>query len=320
MNRRRFTTATALLAIAPAVVAQARKPVKIGMLNPSGSRAWGEALKDALADLGYREGAGATLEHRDWGNEEALPKRARELIEAKCDLVFAYGPEAPVRAMQNARPPMPVVFIAVDFDPVARGIVPDLRRPDRNTTGVYIPQGALVAKRFEVLREVAPKARNFLVMSDVHSRDQVAAARTAAEASGVRLTLVEFHKPPYDLHGAFETARKAKVQGVVKLASPAFHLRRDEIAELLLKHRLPAVGSSVQQAEAGYLMTLGPDTRKTTQRAARIANRILKGAKAADIPVEQADEVVLTLNAKIAKALGVTIPESIRARATRVVE
>jgi putative ABC transport system substrate-binding protein len=324
MRRRRFL-ATLALAAAPSVLAQARKPVKIGILFPSPQSripgTWSAALLSALEEFGYREGAGLTLEYRDWGsNVEALPKLARELIAAKCDLMFALGPELPARALQDARSPAPIVFVAVDYDPIERGLVRSLRQPDRNTTGVYVPQNALVAKRFEVLREVVPKARNFLVMSDVHSRDQVAAARTAAEASGVRLTLVEFHQPPYDFQGAFETARKAKVQGVVQLASPGFHLRRDEISELLLKHRLPAVGSNVQQAEAGYLLTVGPDINKTTQRAARIAVRIFKGAKPAEIPVEQADEVDLTINAKTAKALGMKMPESVLARATRIVQ
>jgi putative ABC transport system substrate-binding protein len=322
MKRRDLLLAGALGAIMPAAVAQARKAVRIGMLGPTARQrsVYVGALVQSLADLGYRDGAGMTLEYRaSEGIAERYPDQARELIELKCDLIYALGPEAPARALQDARSPAPIVFLAVDYDPLEKGIVASLRQPDRNTTGIYIPQAALVVKRMEILRELLPRARSFLVLADVFSKDQVRPVRAAAEAAGIRLTVIEFTDHPYDFASAFEAGRKAKVEGMIGLASPVFPQRREEIVALLAKHRLPAVGSNPLQVEAGYLLTLGPHIGKTTRRAAEIGARILKGAKPSEIPVEQADEFELTVNAKTAKMLGVKIPESIMARATRII-
>ena len=323
-SRRQFVFAGALSAIAPVCFAQKRpaKQFRIGILHPApiSDAPTAVAVLERLAELGYRDGAGMKLEYRAGGDAvEGYPKAARELVEARCDVVLAIGPEVTVRALQEARGAMPIVFIAIDYDPVEKGIVANLRHPDRNTTGVYVPQNALVAKRFELLREALPRARNFLVFSDVYSRDQVAAAQAAAQASDVRMTLVEFSNPPYDFAPAFAAARKARADGMVTLASPVLFARRDELAALLLKHRLPAIGSTAGQAVAGYLFSLGPDQVKTTRRAAQIAVRVLKGAKPADTPVEQADEFELAINAKTARALGVKIPESVLVRATRII-
>jgi putative ABC transport system substrate-binding protein len=300
------------------------KQFRIGILHPlplSGGAATAVGLLERLAELGYRDGGTMKLEYRVGGDTlDGYPKAARELVDAKCDVVFAIGPEATVRALQDARGPMPIVFIAIDYDPVEKGIVANLRQPDRSTTGIFVPQNALVAKRFEVLREALPRARNFLVLSDVHSRDQVAAAQAAAEASGVRMTLIEFSNPPYDFAPAFAAARKARADGMVVLNSPVFFPRQEELAALQIKHRLPAIVGSSTSAAAGYLFGLAPDPVKTTRRAAQIAVRILKGAKPADIPVEQADQFELVVNLKTAKALGVKIPSSVMARATRLIE
>jgi putative ABC transport system substrate-binding protein len=323
MKRRRFLTASVLSAIAPATLAQPRKSLRIGMLGPTALQrsVYVGALVQSLADLGYRDGAGMTLEYRaSDGIAERYPKQARELIELKCDLIYALGPEAPARALQDARSPVPIVFLAVDYDPLEKGIVASLRQPDRNTTGIYVPQAALVVKRMEILREVLPRARSFLVLADVFSKDQLRPVRVVADAAGIRLTIVEFTDYPYDLESAFEAGRKAKVDGMIGLASPVFPQRRDEIVALLAKHRLPAIGSNPLQVEAGYLLTLGPHVGKTTRRAAEIGVRILKGAKPSEIPVEQADEFELTVNAKTARALELKIPESVLARATRIVQ
>jgi ABC-type uncharacterized transport system substrate-binding protein len=329
-TRRRFLRASTLAACFPSLAlvqlsaarAQARQ-FRIGILHPAPitDAPGAMAVLERLAELGYRDGAGMRLEYRAGGDTiDGYPKAARELVEAKCDVIFAIGPEVTVRALQDARGSMPIVFYAIDYDPLAKGIVGNLRQPDRNTTGVYVPQNALVAKRVELLREALPRARTFVVFSDVHSRDQVAAAQTAAEASGVRMTLVEFSNPPYDFAPAFAAARKMRADGMVNLASPVLYGRRAELSALLLKYRLPAIGTNPGQAVAGYLFTLGPDSVKTTRRAAQMAVRILKGAKPADIPVEQADEFELAVNVKTAKALGVNIPSSVMARATRLIE
>jgi len=303
------------------VLAQA-KAVRVGILGPSAvaKSVYAGALVRALEDLGYRDGSGMILEYRTAdGIAERYPKQARELIERKCDLIYALGPEAPARALQDARSTIPIVILAIDYDPLEKGIIGNLRRPDRNTTGVYVPQGELGVKRLEILRELLPRARSFLVLSDGFARDQLGPLRAAADTAGISLTVVQFNDHPYDFEAAFETGRKARVEGLIGLASPVFPQRRKEIVALLEKHRLPAIGSNPLQVEAGYLLALGPDVGKITRRAAEIGVRILKGTKTADIPVEQADQFVLAINAKTARSLALKIPESVRARAVRVV-
>lgn len=317
MRRRTFLMAAVL---ATATARAQAKQARIGILHPlpRGPNAiTALAILERLAELGYREGAAMKVEYRAGGND--YPKAARELVDAGCDVFFAIGPEAAVTALQDARAPAPIVFYAVDYDPVAKRIVANLRRPDRNTTGIFVPQNALVGKRFELLRELLPHARNFLVLSDVHSRDQVVPARAAAEASGVRMTLVELSNPPYDFAPAFAAARKERADGMVVLNSPVFFARGKELAALQLEHRLPAVGGRLPWVEAGFVVGLAEDLHKATRRAAQMALRVLKGAKPADIPVEQADEFEMAINAKTAKALGVKVPESVLARATRIV-
>jgi putative ABC transport system substrate-binding protein len=321
MKRRMFVIAGALAGIAPIAFAQARRTVRIGMFGPAnpGRSPWSRALLKALAEAGYPEGSGTILEHRIPRAIADYPKHARELIELKCDLIYALGPEAPARALQDLRSSAPIVFLAIDYNPVEKGIVASLRKPDRNTTGVYVPQAELVVKRMEILREFLPRARSFLVLVDTFSKDQLPPLRAAAQAAGIRLTTVEFTDDAYDFGAAFETGRKAKIEGLIGLASPIFAQRSKEIVALLAKHRLAAVGSNPLQIEAGYLITLGPHIGKTTRRAAQIGARVLQGVKPSDIPVEQADEFELAINTKAATALGLSIPESVRLRATRIV-
>ena len=322
MRRREFLLASALGAIAPASAFAQARPARVGMLSarPLADSFYAGPIVRRLAELGYRDGAGMHLEFRSGdGIAERYPKLARELIEAKCDLIFVIGPEAPVRALQIAGAPVPIVFLAVDYDPLEKGIVSSLSKPDRNTTGAYIPQNALVAKRVEIMREIVPAARRFLVFADVFTLDQMRAARKAADLTGVQLTVVEFSKPPYDLAAGFERGRKDKVEGYIALASAALAARTADMTALLLKYKLPGAGTSRAWAESGFLFSFGPDVGKVTRRVAELGARILKGARPVDIPVEQADEFELVINAKTARALGVKIPESVLARATRIV-
>ncbi len=137
-----------------------------------------------LGELGYREGAGMILEFRSAdGFADRYPKQARELIALKCDLIFVVGPELPVQTLRDAHSPVPVVFLAIDYDPLEKRVVTSLSRPDSNITGVYVPQGALAAKRLEIMREVVPTARRFLVLADVFSKDQLEAVRRTANAA-----------------------------------------------------------------------------------------------------------------------------------------
>jgi ABC-type uncharacterized transport system substrate-binding protein len=318
MKRRDVLLTSALGATVPFKVFAQSRPAKIGLLGsrPLAESVYAEGIVRGFADLGYRD-----IEFRSAdGFADRYPKLARELIDLKCSVIVAYGPEQPARALQDARSPVPVVILAVDYDPVEKAIIANLRKPDRNTTGVYLPQNQMLAKRIEIMREILPAARRFLVLADIFSKDQVAAARSAAEAARVDLTLIEFATQPYDYPGAFDTARKKGAEALVTLSSPVFATDAAALSALALTHRVPSIGALVQQAETGFLLSFNADPAKATRRVAEIGVRILNGAKPEEIPVEQADEFELAVNARTAKALGVRIPESVLARATRIVQ
>jgi len=321
-TRRQFLLASAVGATYSHVVVAQTRPAKVGMLlaRPLNESLYARGIVQRLGELGYREKAGMVLEHRSAdGIAERFPKLARELIDARCDVIFAVGPEQAARALQNAAAPV-VVFLAVDYDPLEKGIITSLSRPDRNTTGLYIPQGLLAAKRLEIMREILPGARRFLVLSDVFSKDLVPAVRSAAAAAGIQLTVIEFDRSPYDFVAAFEAARQAQVDGLIGIPSPVFATRGAEIGALLNQYRLPSAGSAASVIPAGFLFGYSEDTLKVSRRAAEVGAKILKGTKPSDIPVEQADEFVLVINATAARSLGVKVPESVLARATKIVQ
>jgi putative ABC transport system substrate-binding protein len=319
VSRRQVLIAGALTAFGtPYAAAQARLP-KVGMLSgrPLVQSVYATPVIRRLAELGYSDGKSMILAYRSTdGAIERYLVQARELIDLRCDVIFTIGSEDPVLVLKKLRSPIPTVFLAGDFDPLERKIVKSLARPDGNMTGVYAPQGVLVAKRLEVLREIVPGARRFLVLSDEFSRVHVAAARKAAAAAGVQVTITDFSTRPYRYSETFDAALQQGVQGVVLMNSPVFGENIAEINALMVKHRLPSVGSSYP----GIMLRYHANVDKFGARAAEIGVRILKGEKPENIPVEQESEYILGINAKLAASMGVKIPESVMARATRIVQ
>jgi putative ABC transport system substrate-binding protein len=319
-SRRRFIELCVLGGAAPCAFAQAQR-VKVGILSPRplATSFFTSAVVQRLSELGYRQGANMVLEYRSADDEAArfLPL-ARELVEARCDIVFAIGPEAAVMALRRARASMPVVFYANEYDPLAKGIVQSLARPEGNFTGVYVPQDALVAKRVELMRETIPSVRHFLTFSDGFTGNQLPVARKAVASVGARLTAVELTNQPYDFVGGFEVGRKAGADAFLMLSSPSFATHFASMLALIEKHRLPAVGNLVF-SERGLLLGYGPHPTKGSRRVAELGAKILEGTKPANLPVEQDDQFELVVNATAAKALDVTLPESVRVRAVRIV-
>jgi putative ABC transport system substrate-binding protein len=317
-TRRQFLLAGALGALGvPHGRAQPR-PARVGMLTPRAKSFFAPTVIRRLAELGYREGSRMVLEYRHAdGVVERFPLLARELISLKCDLIFAIGPEHAARALRDAPSPVPVVFLAVDYDPLEKGIIASLARPGGNLTGVYALNPEITLKRLEIAQEVLPKASRFLVLSDVYTRDQLVALQKVADARRVQLTVAELVKP-HRYVAAFETARQARAEALIVLTSPVFADDRAEISALALNQRLPAIG--FVSPEADFLVGYSSNVTKMSYRVAEIGVQILKGAKPAEIPVEQAGEFDLVINLKMAKALGVKIPYSVMARATKVIE
>ena len=323
LTRRRFLALGALGALAPRVRAQVSRAARIGILGPSPleTSLYAANVVRAFSELGYAEGARATFLYRYAdGGFDLYRRQAQDLATRDCDLMIAIRSEYPARALQLVRPGGPILFLAVDYDPLESGLVGNLRRPDRNTTGVYVPQNVLVGRRIEMLRELLPEANRLMVFADAYSADQVEAARKAAAAANFQLMLVQFTSSPYDYNTYLQNRRGLAADAFMTLASPAFARDRQQIQEGLTRLRLPGIGSNPLQSEAGYLLTLGSNVPKVARRVAEMGVRVLLGAKPAAIPVELADEFELVLNMATARALGMKIPDSLRARAARVIE
>lgn len=296
---------------------------KIGVLDPSPFEAsvYANSVVQALTARGYAEGARATFLYRfAEGGFEPHRKQAQDLVAQNCDLLVALRSEPTVRALQSLRPAAPILFLAIDYHPLASGVVTNLRSPDRNTTGVYVPQNVLVARRVEMLREVLPQAKRLMVFADGYSADQVEAARKAAAASHFHLTLMQFGSQPYEYNTYLQDRRGVDADAFMNLSSPIFTRDRHLISEALLRLRLPGIGTNPLQAEAGYLLSVGSDIAKVSKRVADMGVRLLAGTKAAAIPVEQAEDSELMINTATARALGVKIPGSVRSRAMRTFE
>lgn len=323
MQRRDSFLALVSLGALPGVVAPQERAVRIGVLVGRRNSTFLPPLLKRLAELGYVEGRNLLLDYRSAeGDAERFPGLARELIAAKCDLIFAIGAAQAASALVEAKSPVPVVIIANDYDPVKAGIVSNLRRPGANVTGVYLSQLELSAKRIEFMHAAVPRAVRYLVLGDVFTQDQLEATKQAARLLHTEVVAVRFDKPPYAIDSAFATGRARRVQAVIVLTSPHLFDQRARISELALKHRLPAsVGyPAAGWGDEGFLISYAADQSKVAARAADIAVNILRGAQAGDMAVEQATHYELVINRKTAKALGLTIPQSLSLRADRFIE
>lgn len=298
MTTRRQILIAMLGALAPALALAQARPAKVCLFGsiPLSKSVMSPMVLRSLEELGYRDGAGMALQYRyAEGAGERYLAVARQLV-GQCDLIFTIGNEPPARALWDVRSQVPVVVIANDFDPIAAGIIGSLARPGGNFTGVFGPTAALAAKRLEVAQEVLPGATRFLVLADRFTRDQLTDLREAAAARRVELTVVEYAREPYDLAAAFHTGRRAKVQGFIGLSSPVFAAHRSALAALLAEHRMVAFVSAFMATEQGFLLSYSYDASKLARRAAEIGVKILKGAKPADIPVEQPTEYQMIVN------------------------
>ncbi len=321
MTKRDTVLAMLALGAAPSILLAQKRSVRIGALGPrKNSVILPRALK-RLAELGYVEGRNLELIHRSAdGLPERFPALARELIEAKCDLIFALGAEAAARALVGAKSRIPVVLIAADYDPIKAGIVSNLRRPGGLVTGLVSATLELSAKRLEFLREILPKANRYLVLGDAFTRDQLEATVEAARSFRVEIVSESFAAPPYDLEAAFAKGRAAKVDALIVLTSPGILNLSARIFELAMRHRLPAASGSSTYGDLGVLMYYSPDLIRHWARAGDIAASILGGKPPGEIPLEQPTHFEMAINLQTAKALGITVPRSVLLRADRVIE
>jgi len=313
-TRRSFLFAGALGATIPTCLLGQSPPLRIGILSPGKDPFVAPMIVQALSEAGYRDGAEVAIDFRE---ADDVRTQARELVDAKCALIFALGNDLAPRALRETGTDIPVVFVAINYDPVEKGIVASLARPGGSITGVYLPTIALAVKRFELASEMLPPATRFIVLSDTLTKHQLAAIRHAAQSRKIQLHVVEYDKEPYDFAGSFNLSRNAGAFAVLSLTSRRLALERAQIAALALSHGMPAFGPG---ASSDWLGSYTINGKIYARRAAHIAVRLLRGAKPADVPVEQPDEFEIMVNLRLAKQLGIKIPSSVLVRATKIIE
>jgi len=277
-----------------------------------------EGLRAGLRDLGYVEGKNIVIEFRWAKTVEEMPKHAAELVGTNVDVIFA-GSSTLVAPARQATKVIPIVF-ATHADPVGVGDIDSLARPGGNVTGLSMLMSELVGKELELLKEALPQARRIGVLWN-ETTPSHAPALKVIDVAGVKLGIQVIKialRSAEDLDSAFSTMTEERVDGFLALGSPLIVTYRARVAELGLKHRVPGMFASKEQL-AG-LMSYGADLRDLYRRAAVYIDKILKGAKPADLPVEQASKYDLVINLKTARALGITIAPSLLARADEVIE
>ncbi len=327
MDRRTFLTGTGAVLLAAPLAAegqQAAKVARIGWMgdNPALSPQLREAFLQGLRDLGYVEGRSVVIEYRyAEGKLERLPALAAELVALKVDVILAGGTPHALAAKQ-ATGILPIVFAAAE--PVSSGLVTSLARPGGNVTGLSAFTPELVGKGLEQLTQAVPKVSRVAVLwqpgglGERTEKDMLKEAEVAARALGVRPQFVEA-RGPADFDRAFSDMTRARAGALTVLGSTMLLRERRRLVDLAAKHRLPAVYPWREFVDAGGLMAYGPNVADLFRRAATYVDKILKGAKPADLPVEQPTKFDLVINLKAAKALGLTIPASLLQRADEVI-
>jgi putative ABC transport system substrate-binding protein len=306
--------------------ADAQKPAKIptvGVLLPysAGSDARIEALREGLRELGYIEGQTIRMEYR-WadGQFDKLPTLANDLIRSKVDVIVAAVTQASLAA-KRATDTIPIVMIAVS-DPVGSGLIASFARPGSNVTGTSSMTAEIVGKQLELFKEVLPGIPRVAALwnpaNPVFQAAQVQEVDSAARTLGIRLKFIEARNRD-EIERVFGAIARENFRAMVVLGDPVFISHRQRIAELAAKHRVPAVSGTRDHVEAGGLAAYGPSFAEMYRRTAYYVDRILRGAKPADLPVEQPTKFELVINVKTAKQIGLTIPPNVLARADRVI-
>jgi putative ABC transport system substrate-binding protein len=307
--------------------AEAQQPVKvtrIGYLAPSisASPSLFEAFQQGLRELGYVEGKNIIIEWRaNEGKVGRNPGLAAELVRLKVDVIVAVG-SSEISAAKEATAAIPIVMVR-GGDPVGSGFVASLARPGGNITGLAILRPELSGKRLELLQEIVPKLSRVAVFTSSGSADYALVLKEielAAKALGVKLQYLDVLSPK-DFATAFRDAAKGHTDAVLfRVAGSILSFHRTEVVALAVKSRLPVIYESAQEVDAGGLMSYGVNANDMYRRSATFVDKILKGAKPSDLPVEQPRKFEFIINLKAAKQIGLTIPPNVLARADRVIK
>jgi putative ABC transport system substrate-binding protein len=320
----------AAMLLAVGVIADAQQPkkvVRIGYLvagDPSGESARAEAIRLNLRELGHVEGQNIAIEYRySHGKNDRASELAAELVRLRVDVIVVAGGDPWILAAKNATKTIPIVMVGVGGDPVEAGLVESLARPGGNVTGITNLGPELGGKRLELLKEAVPKLARVAVLYDPASPGT---AREMKELLPVAARVLGLTLQPWDVRAAdgfekvFAALSKERPDGLYVLAGPLVRANGKRIADLALKSRLPSMYAIRESVDAGGLMYYGADVADSYRRVAYYVDKILKGAKPAELPVEQPTKFELMINLKTAKQIGLTIPPNVLARADRVIK
>ena len=328
MNRR--DTVIALAALGTAPLAAHAQPVRkipvIGFLTPgfaeniaAANTVYG-ALRAGLRTSGLIEGETIRIEGR-WaqGKPETLPGFAQELVQLKADIIVAVSLPA-IMAAKAASADVPIIATDLQIDPVASGLVATLAKPGGNLTGFFLNHAELAAKWLQLVKDIAPGARRIAALWDANTGPhQLAAITAAAKAMGVSLQVLEF-RDTAGIQSALNAGLKAKPEALVQLGSPLLNAASKTIAGFLATHRLPGISPYRAFAENGGLLSYGPNLPIMFRGVAIYISKILKGAKAGDLPIQQPTHFEFVVNLKTARALGIKLPQTVLVRADEVIE
>jgi putative ABC transport system substrate-binding protein len=327
MKAKTLVYALPALILAIVHLAEAQEPAKIprigllGVISASAAEGRIEAFRQGLRDLGYVEGKNIVIEYRTAeGKLERLPALASELVRLRVDVIVTRGPP-PTRSAKEATSTIPIVM-GSDIDPVGNGFVASLARPGGNITGLSALSPELSGKQLELLKEIIPKLSRVAALgtSTIPGSTQVLReTKAAAGAFGVHLQYLEV-RGPTDIEMAFRAASKEHADAVLVLPNFLTLSQRTQVVDLAVKSRLPAMYPQSEYVEEGGLMTYGPSINDLFRRAATYVDKILKGAKPADLPVEQPTKFEFIINLKAAKQIGLKIPPNVLARADKVLK
>jgi putative ABC transport system substrate-binding protein len=323
MRRREFLGFLGGAAAAWPVAARAQRPamMRVGIVTIQPRTAIIFAAFDKrLRELGYVEGQNLVFdflnpEQQSGGNAGVV----EELLRRKADVVLV-SYESTLKAALAAGATLPIVMIAVDYDPIAHGYVESLARPGGNVTGLYLQQIDLARKRVELLMQALPNVKAATVFWDSVSEDQWNATRGAAAAAGLRVADVEFRDRPYDYEGALAQVPPDHRNVVIFCVSPVFYRDRQRLADFAFRHKVATVFALREWVDVGGLLSYGANFPAMYKRAAEFVDLIARGAKVGDLPIEQPTKFELVLNTKTAEAIGVTISPTILVRADEVIE
>jgi putative ABC transport system substrate-binding protein len=326
ISRRRLLKGAALSIFGTPFLSTAQPQVaRIGYLGQNSASAPSmpvnlRAFREGLRALGYVENQNLVVEYR-WaeGKPERLARLAADLIGLKIDAIVCVGP-AGVKAVRGATASVPIVTIDLETDPVASGAVASLARPGGNLTGIFLDQAELSGKWLQLLRDAIPTFSRAAVLWDsANPSPQLKAIEVAARTMGIYLQALKLQNLE-QLEAAFATAKKGRTQGLVVLSSPLFGSSGPRLGDLALEARLPAISPFRELTAAGLLMAYGPNVEEGFRRLAAFIAKILTGEKPRDIAIERPSRFDLVINARTAKAIGLTLPQALLLRADQVIE